>query len=95
MIVTSREGSKLSVCIKTDLPNGSGEKSPVAWMWFARDGGAAYQAELLQRYLDERLFKALQKIRREAYSKGWKDAKAKTRKSTHFAGSWSSRIVGY
>lgn len=47
-----------------------------------------YQAELLKKQLDSHLSSNLERIRREAYNEGWKDAKAKVKKKTWFAGWW-------
>jgi hypothetical protein len=47
-----------------------------------------YQAQLLKDALNKNLQNNLERIRREAYNQGWKDAKAKTRKQTWFSWSW-------
>ena len=44
-----------------------------------------YQAALLCRQLNENLGNKLEAIRQEAYTQGWKDAKAKCAKKTWFS----------
>ncbi len=45
-------------------------------------------AQLLCNALDDALTEKLKQIREDAYNKGWKDAKAKLRKSDWFGGWW-------
>ena len=47
-----------------------------------------YQAELLRRAFQENLNEHIIKIKRKAYEDGWKDAKAKRKKSDYFYGGW-------
>lgn len=45
-------------------------------------------AYMLRENFQTKMREALQEIRREAYSQGWKAAKAKTAQQTFFSGSW-------
>ena len=54
-----------------------------------------YAAQLLVRHLDVALRDALRLVRRRAYERGWKDAKAKRRKKQKFASCWRPDIVSW
>lgn len=53
---------------------------------FVFDCDSKNYAELLKLHLRKCISEAVQKIRREGYENGWKDAKAKRRKQTSFSG---------
>lgn len=50
------------------------------------NAGCEWAARLLLSDLDQALCNRMEKIRREAYAQGWKDAKARRRKETWFSG---------
>jgi len=45
-------------------------------------------AALLRQELHSHLNNTLERIRKQAYEQGWKDAKARTKKETWFSGWW-------
>lgn len=47
-----------------------------------------YLAGLMRTQYEQHVVSVLEKITRDAYNQGWKDAKAKTKKATWFKGWW-------
>lgn len=47
-----------------------------------------YQASLLRDQLQKNMDRHISKIKQEYYNRGWKDAKAKTKKRTEFYSGW-------
>lgn len=50
-----------------------------------------YSAELLKRQFEKHMTEQLQRVQRDAYNEGWRNAKAKTKKKIYlndFDGSW-------
>lgn len=62
---------------------------------FNFDCCSQYSAELLLRHLRFELDKSLEKIRENAYNRGWKDAKSKQKKLTTFFNGFDSTDVGF
>jgi hypothetical protein len=61
----------------------------VGWHITARfNCDSVLYAILLRKELDEKLNRELNRIREEAYQKGWRDAKAKKVKETWFSSWW-------
>jgi hypothetical protein len=79
MISFSTDGYKLKLIVETN-------KNYVLHLYW--DCGKELHAELLRDHLHETLNGRLEVIRREAYEKGWKDAKAKRRKEDWFSRWW-------
>ena len=73
-------GSDLQVKVDTDL---NVERPVLCATWHC---GSALPAAALQVYLAELFEQEIARIREEAYSLGWKDAKARNRKKREFSG---------
>ncbi len=84
MINIKRDGSIVKINVQTDLRHESGGTSSYPFSFNC--GDTAY-ADLLERYLKDRLSSEMKKARQEAYEKGWREAKAKVKKETWFNGS--------
>lgn len=85
LITVKRDNSKVKVSIDTDLTNTCDglQTSVIPFTWVTEQ---PYIADLLTRYIIERIRKAISNTRREYYEKGWKDAKAKKSKDDWFSG---------
>jgi len=83
MIRIIRNENRITILFRTDLPYKDDE--PESEFWFSRESSSAHEAELFRRYLIGRLGDLIASIRKEAYIKGWKDAKAKTKRATYFS----------
>lgn len=81
MIEFLREGSLIKVKVKTTVLGGH-------WWAPVIECNSEPYASLLRQHMHEDLNHKLEAIRREAYLKGWKDAKAKVKKETWFSGWW-------
>ncbi len=76
-----RNRNGVAIQIGTDLPH---ENDGVTLFNFSLNCPDIQYAELLKRYIDDRLRKAIVKTRREEYERGWRDARAKIKKQTDF-----------
>lgn len=56
---------------------------------FEWSAGYEWAAKFLHRALSDALYSNLERIRRDAYEAGWKDAKGKKTKATWFSGMWT------
>lgn len=72
------DGPKVRLALGTDLKDDTN-----LWLYWNAQNDIA--AEALARHLDELYRIAVAAIRREAYDRGWRDAKAKSRKQKHFS----------
>lgn len=61
-------------------------ESGVGNFTFTHSCGHDYLAGLMRDQYEKHMNSAIESIRRESYNKGWKDAKAKTKKQTWFSG---------
>lgn len=84
-ITVRRDNSNVVVQVNTDLANVC-DGSQTAFIPFEWSTGQPYTADLLVRYIQERIETAVSETRREYYEKGWKDAKAKKPKDDWFSG---------
>ena len=82
MITFSRKGTEVLVDVKHGVFFGE------EYFRLEIHQAYEYQAELLLRQLDKNLSSQLERIRKEAYEQGFKDAKAKRAKQTWFSGRW-------
>ncbi len=76
-----RNRNVVGIQIETDLPY---ETGCTTLFNFSLNCSDTQYAELLKRYIDDRLRKAIVKTRREEYERGWRDARAKIKKQTDF-----------
>jgi hypothetical protein len=85
LITVKRNDSDVVLSIETDLANtcNGPQAAAIPFTW---PTGQPYAADLLVRYIIERVRKAISDTRREYYEKGWKDAKAKRPKDDWFSG---------
>lgn len=83
MIRFTREGTAVRVTISLAVPNYESRD-----FWFDRETNAGAYAGLLSAEFQKQMHDSLEKIRRESYREGWKDAKAKKSKRTYFRLGW-------
>ncbi len=84
MLEIKRDGNSAIIHMDTDLPH---NRPYVNTLWvFKSEEGSPWHAELVVRYLKNRLKECVKQIRRDAYEQGWKDARAKRVKETWFSG---------
>lgn len=81
MIDIKREGTFVKVVVDSQWPI-SGQYS------FQWDTGRNDFACLLSENLKNKMVRDIERMRRDAYNQGWKDAKAKAKKETWFSGWW-------
>lgn len=85
MLNVKRDNTKAVIAVGTDLPfDCEGTKTSIYEFEFEMQTPA--RAELLVRYVHNRLETEIEKTRREAYEQGWKDAKSRKPKVTWFPG---------
>lgn len=84
MIQFSRNGTLVRCTVPLQVPNY--EKRLFHFEW---ETNSPAFAGLLSAEMDKRLHAELERIRREAYERGWKDAKAKKPKETYFDMGWA------
>lgn len=84
MIRFSRDGTVVRATVSCPIPNYESRD-----FWFQWIPGDEAYAGLLSAALQTRMVDQLERIRREAYEQGWKDAKAKTVRRKHFRMGWS------
>jgi len=84
MLEIRRDNTAVIIRVETDLPHDCAG-TITGNITFKFDMSAPSWAELLTRYLRDRLAYEVRKIRREAYEQGWKDAKSKNRKQDWFS----------
>jgi hypothetical protein len=82
MIDISQDGAHLLVTLTGEYPI-SGTRFTLRW-----DAGSSWAANLLRYHMDKRMGEQLEALRREAYERGWKDAKAHRTKATWFSSAW-------
>lgn len=80
-----RDNESVHCMFGTDLPHDCDGKRTTNFPFSWKTTSPA-TAALLVRYLRKRLDNAIRAARREAYEQGWKDAKAKRRKTDWFRG---------
>lgn len=80
MIQFTREGTKVRIEISSNALSKS--------FLFYHECGQDHFASLMDDSYQERMSQSLERIRREAYNQGWKDAKAKVKKESWFSGWW-------
>lgn len=80
MFTFERDGTSLKLQVEA--------KTYIAKRWYSFSWQCTDEiyADLLVKNFQEHLSNRLQGIRRSAYEEGWKDAKAKKKKETWFAG---------
>lgn len=82
MIQIYRTGSKVQIHVQHGIfHNNSGFELDI-------NQAHEYNAELLTRALQENLNNHLVALKKKYYEEGWKNAKAKKQKRTHFWGGW-------
>lgn len=87
MITVERDGSNVKVCIDLDLPV---DRDILV---VERPETYEYQACLVADRINLLLQRKLKRIRKEAYEKGWKDAKSRhAKKQTDFCEYWSGCV---
>ena len=79
ILIVKRDNDKVVIEIETDLANRC-DGSVTATLLFVCQMTQVYSADLLARYIARRIYNAVAKARYDAYSQGWKDAKAKNPK---------------
>ena len=79
ILTVRRDNDKVEILIGTDLAN-TCDGSKTASIPFTWQMNHTYSADLLARYVEERIYRAVASARCEAYDQGWKDAKAKKSK---------------
>lgn len=83
MITFARKDGKALCSVEIYIPTLGNRVFDFEWQC-----GGEYSAGLLYGAMREQLSEALETARREAYSQGWRDAKAKRAKERWFSGSW-------
>jgi len=84
MIYLSRNGTLVRCTVHLRVPNYELRLFHFEW----ETNNRAF-AGLLSAEMDKQLQTELERIRREAYERGWKDAKAKKPKETYFDMGWA------
>lgn len=90
ILTVRRDNDKVEILIGTDLAN-TCDGSKTASIPFIWQMSQTYSADLLARYIEERIYHAVAKARHEAYDQGWKDAKSKNSKKS--GPNWFSGIL--
>lgn len=85
MIRIKRDNEKVNLLFDSDLPFDCAGDTVVTFD-FSCSTPQPYYAQLATNYLRERLLAEMQRIRRKAYEKGWRDARAKRKKEDWFSG---------
>lgn len=81
MITFKREGSVVICKVEMDMPYWDTRIYHFRW-----ETGSDVCSSLLTQHARTTLSDKLRAIRKEAYNRGWKDAKAKTKKEEWFSG---------
>lgn len=84
MLSVTRDKKTVRINIDTDLPYSDGEHS--VRMQFDCECDETYSAELLLRYIRNRIQNAVSTAREDAYNQGWSDAKKRLTKADYFPG---------
>jgi hypothetical protein len=87
MLVVKRDNTKVVITVATDLAN-SCDGTEVAGILMSFDAGACYTADLLTRYIADRLRRALQDERRKYYNLGHADGRKRSKKMDSFSASF-------
>jgi hypothetical protein len=82
MISFSRKDAKVLIKIEHGIFWGDG------YFEFEINQSYEYQAELLKKALRDNLERHIKNIKEDSYNLGWKEAKAKSKKTTEFYGGW-------
>jgi hypothetical protein len=79
LLTGRRDNDKVVIEIETDLANEC-DGSVTATVPFEWKMSQVYSADLLMRYIENRIYHSIARARYESYNQGWKDAKAKNPK---------------
>ena len=82
MIRLYRDKNFVTIHLSTDLKTEGGADTSFIFRYICSD---TQYADLLHRYLRDRLDTAAYKLQREAYEQGWRDARAKKAKRDWFS----------
>lgn len=85
ILYVKRDNDKVVITIETDLPNNCDGTITTA-LPFTWQLSQPYLADLLVRYIRDRIKTAVSDARRESYEQGWKDARSKKQKADWFSG---------
>lgn len=83
MLQVKRDNTKAVIVISTDLPFDC-KGTSTSTLSFSFEMGDPSWAELLTRYMHDRLSKEIRKALHDAYEQGWKDAKSHKTKENWF-----------
>ena len=93
MLEVKRDGTRIRITIATDLPHSDNENDGYARLLWEMDCDTVFQAELWLRYVNKRLGKLMQRIRREAYDEGYRDGRHHTAKKVLFRADFGSDYI--
>ena len=83
MITFKRDGTNVRMSVGINIPHFEARSFHFNW-----NCGQEYAAALLTAEMQKQLDTAIGEIRRKEYDRGWRDAKAKRRKSGLHLGHW-------
>lgn len=93
MITVDRDNKGVQILIDTDLPSDD-ESGEVEYIFRCNLTEAA-GAELLRRYVQNRLASAIKRSHERAYEQGWTDHRKKARKKENFSTVIDSPEIGW